>query len=76
MLTPEQIRTRIEKIRRQHHEESCWSLLNLLYEVLPDLVAPPTPPQRPELHERVPRICPDCTPEAPCDRVRSLMADA
>jgi hypothetical protein len=38
-LTPDQIRLRLEQAKHTHHEESCWLVLDLLDEILPDLVA-------------------------------------
>lgn len=38
MLTPDQVRVRLEQAQRTHHEESCWLVLDLLHEILPELV--------------------------------------
>lgn len=144
MLTPDQIRRRLEHAftatQRQDSDRDASDgvyravhmLIDVLGEVLPDLVAPPGPLQRPESQfrdfegtacrrcqqeirattrasleagmrghvcglqracphcgtqvgassqamldaglraHRCERPCPDCTPEQPCDRVRSL----
>ena len=39
MLTPDQVRVRLEQALRTHHEESCYLVLDLLHDLLPELVA-------------------------------------
>lgn len=39
MLTPDQIRLRLEQALRTHHEESCYLVLDLLRDILPELVS-------------------------------------
>lgn len=39
MLTPNEVRTKLAQARATHHEASCWQVLELLEEVLPDLAA-------------------------------------
>jgi uncharacterized protein HemY len=38
MLRPDQVKLRLEQAMRTNHEESCWLVLALVYELLPDLV--------------------------------------
>lgn len=130
MLTPDQIRLRLERLTEQGDAcAGCLALIAVLHAVLPELVAPPAPLQRPESpfrdfyvaacrrcqveiraasqgaledgiaghvcqelkrvavtnqdlwewSERVrhtARPCPDCTPDAPCKRVRQLAGEA
>ena len=39
MLTPDQVRIRLEHLKQRPHEDACWELLVFLEEVLPELVA-------------------------------------
>ena len=36
--TPDQIRLRLEQARQTDHEGSCWQVLQLLEELLPEIV--------------------------------------
>lgn len=80
-MTPDQIRLRLERVREQPgHEAACWALLELLQEVLPELVSEAqhrtdagSPGTRYGSHQGDGILmCPYCTPEQPCDRVRQL----
>lgn len=39
MMTPNELRGRLDEALARHHEESCWQVLAILRDVLPELVA-------------------------------------
>lgn len=73
MLTPDQIRLRLVDIDQRRRgadaHAALSSLIDLLRDVLPDLVAATQTAHGPDSQMR---DCPDCTPNHPCDRVRRL----
>lgn len=88
-LTPDQVRLRLDAIRYHETDRGVADLVTLLYEVLPDLVAPVRPSERTDSRQSDGRLsglprtspeawthwdtCPNCLENAPCARARMLV---